>query len=41
MVCYPGRVADNPIVARERVDSSAGVKEHRVVSYETQAAPEQ
>ena len=21
MVCYPGRVADNPIVARERVDS--------------------
>ena len=35
MVCYPGRVADNPIVARERVDSSAGVKEHRVVSLET------
>ena len=35
MVWYSGRVADNPIVACERVDSSAGAKEHRVVSFET------
>jgi hypothetical protein len=29
MVCYPGRVADNPIVACERVVPVVSMKEHR------------
>jgi hypothetical protein len=41
MVCYAGRVADNPIVVRECASNPSGPQQGAlIVRYETQAAPQ-